>query len=70
MPPASVGLIATMDEKGSCEADCILSIVVKELGSLSSVGEEVEEGVKGLSQAIVEGRLRNSEVLIDLASPD
>ena len=60
MLPASV--------EGSCESDRALSTVDKGLGGLSSVSEEVEEDMKGPSQALVEGRLRNSEVFSDVAS--
>ena len=66
LPAAPVGLIATTQLGGSSDPDYVVSSVGNGSESLDFVSEESSEGVRGPSQAIVEGRLRNSEFLAEL----
>ena len=59
VPAASVGLVATAPLEGA-RPESVSSV------SSNSVSEEEVEGVKGPSQAILEGRLKNSEFLAEL----
>lgn len=47
-------------------SDCTSCTVNQNLESPGSTSEEVKEGVNGPSQAIVEGHLKNTEVLANL----
>ena len=66
VPVAPVGLISSMHLGGSCDSEPVVSSEGNGSESLDSVSEEISEGVRGPSQAIVEGRLRNSEFLAEL----
>lgn len=63
---APVGLIVSLPVEGAIVPDVALSTVGCEGGRLGSVSEELDEWVKCTSQAVVEGRLRNSEYLADM----
>ena len=65
---APVGLIATTPLGVSSDPDHVFSLGDNNSESLDSVSEESSEGVRPPSQAIVEGRLRNSEFLAELPS--
>ncbi len=63
----SVGVISTATiTAGYSRSDCTSFTVNQNLESPGSISEEVEEGVNGPSQAIVEGCLKNTEVLANL----
>ncbi len=67
VPSLSVGVIApTTTTVGYFMSDCTSCTVNQNLESPGSTSEEVEDGVNGLSQAIVEGRLKNTQVLANL----
>ena len=66
VPAAPVGLIATTPLGGSSDPDYVVSSVGYGSDRLDFVSEEPSEGVRGPSQATVEGRLRNSEFLAEL----
>ena len=65
---APVGLIATTPLGVSSDPDHVFSSGDNNSESLDSVSEESSDGVRAPSQAIVEGRLRNSEFLAELPS--
>ena len=68
MSVAPLGLIATTPLGVSSDLDHVFSSGDNDSESLDSVSEESSEGVRAPSQAIIEGRLRNSEFLAELPS--
>ena len=59
LPAAPFGLVATMPLEGSSGPEQVFSSGDNAPESLDPLSEESSEGVRGPSQAIVEGRLRN-----------